>query len=486
MSFSSPVFIFLFLPVVLAGYWLFGKYCRTTFLLFASLFFYAWGDGRFILLLTVSAIANYVFGILIDNYRDVGKKQILLLWLIVLLNISVLIWFKYAENIVYAINAVLSKLNFSAVDVSTPHLPLGISFLTLQGISYVIDVYRQENEPQRNFFDFFLFMALFPKLIAGPIIRYNEVADGLNDRSAGLEFCTSGIKRFIIGLGKKVLIADTLAQTVDKIFLIPPGSLTSSVAWLGIICYTLQIYFDFSGYSDMAIGLGRLFGFNINENFNYPYASRSLTEFWRRWHISLSTWLRDYLFYPLSYVLVTENVRQKMALGKYKTNYRALLSIVIVFTVCGIWHGAGWTFIVWGLLHGLILAFESAWLSKVLKRVPTPFQHMYLLFMVMICWVFFRSPSLSHALAFLRGMFGLSGAAGIEYNLYLYLGTDLILAMIFGLLGMLPIARLIGKYGNDHPGYMPAIEVAGLIIILAGSFATMANSAFNPFIYQRF
>lgn len=393
MGFSSPVFLFLFLPIMLLGYWLAGNKLRNLLLLGASLFFYAWGDGGYVILLLASVLVNYAFGVLIDRYRERNRTAQLFLWLAIIINLGGLAWYKYAEFVMNNVNFFLARLHLPLLKVAAHHLPLGISFFTFQAIAYLIDVYRAENEAQRHPVRFALFMALFPKITAGPIIRYGEVAADLGQRSFNLEMFSYGIKRFIIGLGKKIIIANTLAKTADLVFSIPSGELTAGLTWLGILCYTLQIYFDFSGYTDMAIGLGRMFGFTFQENFNYPYISRSLTDFWRRWHMSLSNWLRDYLFIPLSYVLMTAGVRQKIAQGQYKINYRVLASIVVVFTICGIWHGAGWTFIVWGFLHGVILAFESLWFGKVLKRAWRPVQHGYLLLVVMVSWYSFAHPT---------------------------------------------------------------------------------------------
>jgi len=487
LLFSSPIFLFLFLPIVLAAYWFVGTRLRNPFLLGASLFFYAWGEGRYVLLLLVSIAVNYAFGVLAARYRGTSHGG-LVLWITLVVNLGALIWYKYAAFIAGNLNLLLAKIDLHLLPVQNQHLPLGISFFTFQAIAYVLDVYREEAEPQRNLIRFSLFISLFPKLAAGPIIRYGEVADDLDCRRFDLGLLTSGVKRFVIGLGKKVLIADTLAKTADQIFVVPHPELTAGVAWLGVICYTLQIYFDFSGYSDMAIGLGRMLGFKIQENFNYPYIARSLTDFWRRWHISLSTWFRDYLFIPLSYLLMTESVRQKIAAGRYKTNYRTLCSIFIVFTLCGLWHGAGWNFIAWGMLHGAVLSLESLWLGKVMKKWWLPLQHAYLLFIVILSWVFFRSAGVKASFAYVKALSGFSGASGIQYHLPLYINNELLLVLLLGTGCAMPIASkfaLMAEHRSFHR-IAPYAEAVYIVVILAASFASLASSTFSPFIYQQF
>jgi alginate O-acetyltransferase complex protein AlgI len=299
-------------------------------------------------------------------------------------------------------------------------------------------------------------------------------------------------------MGKKLIIADTLAKTADQIFAIPSVDLTASLAWLGIICYTLQLYFDFSGYTDMAIGLGRMFGFTFRENFDYPYIARSVTEFWRRWHISLSTWFRDYLFTPLSYALMTAKIRKKIAEGKYKTNYRGLFSVFVVFTLCGLWHGPSWNFILWGMLHGIILAFENWKFSKVLKKTWAPLTHAYLLFFVMTTWVFFRSPTLSVAMNFLKAMAGFGSGTGITYNSALFIDAELLVVLTIAILAAMPTVTWGRAYLNRirffpenlalprqfRSGY--ALEMVFVAVIFAVSLVFVAGSTYKPSIYLQF
>lgn len=487
MLFSTPIFLFLFLPLVLAGYWLVGARLRSIFLLGSSVFFYAWGEGRYVVLLLVSVAVNFCFGLLAARLRDSSQGR-LVIWIAVFANLAALVWYKYAVFFASNINLLLSFFSVPLLKLQNQHLPLGISFFTFQAIAYVVDVYRGESSPQRGFGRFALFMVLFPKLAAGPIIRLDEVADDLQGEKPDLELLASGVRRFVIGLGKKVLIADILAKTVDQVFAIPQANLSAGVTWLGIICYTLQLYFDFSGYSDMAIGLARMFGFRIRENFDYPYIARSLTDFWRRWHISLSTWFRDYLFIPLSYALMTEKVRQKIASGQYKKNYRSAFAIMIVFTLCGLWHGAGYAFIIWGGVHGTVLALESLWLGKVIKRWVIPVQHFYLLSVVSMAWVLFRSPDVKYALGYYQALAGFGEGDGIRYSVALYLDSELMCAIMAATLGAMPLATTVKEMiCRKHFSFAaPVAEALFILLVLLSSFACLANTTFKAFIYQQF
>lgn len=487
MSLSTPLFLFLFLPIVLTGYWLVGSRLRSLFLLGASVFFYAWGEGRYVVLLLVSIAVNYCFGLLAARFRNTSRGR-LVLWVAVLANLGSLAWYKYAVFLASNLNLLLSPLGAPLLKLQNQHLPLGISFFTFQAIAYVVDVYREETSPQSGITKFALFMALFPKLAAGPIIRFEEVSADLHGRKPDLELFASGVRRFVIGLGKKILIADTLAKTSDQIFAFPDHGLTTSVAWLGIVCYALQLYFDFSGYSDMAIGLGRMFGFRIRENFNYPYIARSLTDFWRRWHISLSTWFRDYLFIPLSYALMTETIRRKIAEGRYKTNYRSVFSIFVVFTLCGVWHGAGYGFIVWGMMHGVVLGIESLWLGKAMKKWAVPLQHGYFLLVITLSWVLFRSPDVKVAAAYFKAMAGFAVGAEGQQSLALYMNTELLLALFAAVIGAVPFAPLLAETFSKGclNRFAPLAEMVFIALVLLASFASLASSTFSPFIYQQF
>lgn len=487
MPFNSPVFMFLFLPIVIGLYWLIGSKWRNYYLLFTSIVFYIFSyiDGMLLLLLLI--FINYILGIYVAKFRGTSSS-IVFLWVAIGINIGALVIFKYDSFIVNIFNKILEPVNISFPPVKWHPTPLGISFFTFTAVAYVIDIYREETEPQRNLANFAMFLSLFPKISAGPIVRYTEIANEITYRKPNLEQFACGVKRFVFGLGKKVLIADTLGITADQIFEIPTQQLTASVGWLGIMTYTLQIYFDFSGYTDMAIGLGNMFGFKFTENFNYPYISKSLTEFWRRWHISLSTWLRDYLFIPLSHALMTERIRQKISRREYNINYRAMFSIVTVFTLCGIWHGAGETYVVWGMLHGIVIAIESTWLIKTMKRWWVPLQHAYFLFIIMISWVFFRSSTLTGAVGYLKAMFGFSNSSIYYYNLSVFYKTSFLLALLIGIFTSLPIADSIKNIINTekYPKLIPTVEIIGIALIIAMSFISIAGSTYNPFIYKQF
>jgi alginate O-acetyltransferase complex protein AlgI len=333
MVFSSPVFLFLFLPIVLGIYFILPRFMRNCWLLVMSLLFYTWGEHLFTLVMLASIAMNYLSGLLIDRFRG-GRGANHVLWASVAANLVLLICYKYSDFLLANLNVLLIAAHWQPLHEKPTHLPIGISFFTFHAISYVIDVHRGNARVQKNFLNFALYESLFPQLVAGPIIRYQDIADQIDRRRETLSGFAYGVIRFITGLSKKMLIANVLAVSADEIFALPSGGLSTSVAWLGAICYALQIYFDFSGYSDMAVGLGHMFGFRFVENFNYPYVSRSIQEFWRRWHISLSTWFRDYLYIPLG--------------GNRVSPRRIYLNLIIVFFLCGLWHGASWNFVIWG------------------------------------------------------------------------------------------------------------------------------------------
>jgi len=339
--FSSVTFVFYFLPLVLVAYLLLPA--RNIVLLFASLVFYAWGETYFIAVLMVSIGLNYLFGILIEKSYD-EKRRTTALFLGLGADLGLLCLFKYLNFIADNLNVFLSTGGYAPIEIHHIHLPLGISFFTFQAMSYLVDVYRRTVPAERNIFNLGLYIAMFPQLVAGPIVRFNQIADQLHKRSVTTDAFSLGVRRFVVGLGQKMLIANILAVPADAIFAVPSEGLTPAIAWLGVVAYTLQIYFDFAGYSNMAIGLGHMFGFTLPENFNYPYIAQSITEFWRRWHISLSRWFRDYLYIPLG--------------GNRKGSYRTYANLFVVFFLCGLWHGASWNFVVWGLFHGFFLVVE--------------------------------------------------------------------------------------------------------------------------------
>ena len=477
MLFSSTVFLFYFLPIVIGLYFISPRPVKNMILLAASLFFYAWGEPRFVLIMLASIVMNYVFGRLVDRDRQHEKKIKLWMTLMVLGNLGMLGVFKYASFFVENVNSVLG---FSLNDPEIP-LPLGISFFTFQAMSYVIDVYRKDGQVQRNIFDLALYVSFFPQLIAGPIVRYQTVADEIVDRRETIDDFVSGIQRFVIGLGKKMILANSAGYVADQIFGMPAGEMSTTLAWVGVIAYSLQIYFDFSGYSDMAIGLGRMFGFHFLENFNYPYISRSVSEFWRRWHMSLGSWFRDYVYIPLG------GNRQ----GEWKT-YR---NLAIVWLLTGVWHGASWTFIAWGVYYGVFIMLERAFLGKWLKAMPSWLSLSFTLFVVIIGWVFFRADDFPYAISYLQAMFGLHGGPLFDQQALYYLvqyGVVLTIAII----GATPIPRIVvGKLLSqelDETKSMTTRRIVGLVrvtgvtVLFFLSISYIVSSTFNPFIYFRF
>ncbi|MDH4228151.1 MAG: MBOAT family protein [Nitrospirota bacterium] len=482
MVFSSPVFLFLFLPVLLAAYFGGPRSWRNALLLSASLLFYAWGEGFYLLVMLASITANYLFGLAVDRHRQqrVGRRW---LGVGVAINLALLASCKYANFLADNANTLLGAAGFSRLELAPVHLPIGISFFTFQAITYIVDVYRGETPASRNPLHVALYIALFPQLIAGPIVRYHDVARQIVERSVKLADFARGIERFTFGLAKKMLVANPLGQVADQIFSLPAAQVHPALAWLGVACYTLQIYFDFSGYSDMAIGLGRMFGFSFPENFNYPYISRSVREFWRRWHISLSTWFRDYLYIPLG--------------GNRLSPARTHFNLLLVFFLCGLWHGASWNFVIWGLLHGALLVVERGRFGAWIDRLWQPLQHAYVLLMVMIAWVFFRVEKLPDAIGYLKAMFGL-GATPLHFPAT-YLSNDVRWSLLFGILfvtPLLPFLRERYQTLNSHwtaqsrmrtlRGLLSATGTATLLVLLLLSAASVAAGTFNPFLYFRF
>jgi alginate O-acetyltransferase complex protein AlgI len=485
MVFSSPIFLFLFLPGLLASYFVVRSELRNLVLLLASLLFYVWGEGVYVAVLLGSILLNYGFGRILERLEGKHAARALLA-LAVAVNMASIAVFKYANFFVDNLNALLSYLHLRAITLAPVHLPLGISFFTFQALAYVVDVYRRDVKAERNLLDFALYKTLFPQLIAGPIVRYRDVAAELPQRRVGLDAFASGVRRFITGLAKKVLLANPLALAADRIFDLPAGGLTPGLAWLGIVCYSLQIYFDFSGYSDMAIALGRMFGFRFPENFDSPYVARSVTEFWRRWHISLSTWFRDYLYIPLG--------------GNRHGRVRTYFNLAIVFFLCGLWHGASWNFIVWGLLHGSFLIAERAGLGRCLEALWAPLRHAYLLLIVLVTWVFFRATSMASALGYLAAMAGVASATEFEPPPHPYLSGELIVALTVALvlaLRLLPGMRWAQDASElaESRAYrlnpvlregLGLIGAMGHMALLVACAAQLASGTHNPFIYFRF
>ncbi|MFN0245161.1 MAG: MBOAT family O-acyltransferase [Planctomycetota bacterium] len=499
MLFSSTIFLFLFLPVVLALYFSVRPGLRNGLLLLASLLFYAWGEKLVASLMLVSIAGNWAFGLWVGAAlaRGRGKGVVALA---TVFNLGLLVAFKYADWLWIIFRTALFELGIFAshlpplaafIDPGSAwhdllvnaqggiRLPIGISFFTFQAFSYVLDVYRRDAVVQKNPLDVALYVSLFPQLIAGPIVRYKDVAAQIVHRVVTREGFANGIRRFAIGLGKKVMIANAVARCADAIFAIPAAELTAPVSWLGLVCYSLQIYFDFSGYSDMAIGLGHMFGFKFLENFAHPYISKSITEFWRRWHISLSTWFRDYLYIPLG--------------GNRKGPARTYFNLLLVFFLCGLWHGASFSFVVWGLFHGCFLVIERIGLQRMIEKRAV-LRHVYVALVVMVGWVFFRAETLDQALHYLGTMAGLSQGLPAVHHVDLFLDSLLATALAAGFIGSTPwLPALVAWHARlaerGRPKLSFGLEVAGLAALLLLFFCStleLAAGSYNPFIYFRF
>lgn len=461
MVFSSLLFLFLFLPAVLALYYASPWRIKNLILFLSSLVFYAWGEPVYIVIMLLSTLTDYGFGLLLSRPKlnSVQRKWIVVSSMII--NLGLLSYFKYADFLIHNVNAVLG----THIPLTDLPLPIGISFYTFQSMSYIIDVYRGTAKAQRNWIDFGTFVALFPQLVAGPIVQYNTIAEQLRKRSVDIPMFAEGVRRFIIGLAKKALLANNIGLLWHTISSSNVDSLPALTAWLGIIAFAFQIYFDFSGYSDMAIGLGLMFGFRFNENFNKPYTSQSITEFWRRWHISLSSWFRDYVYIPLG--------GNRHGLGIQVRN------ILIVWVLTGIWHGASWNFLLWGLYFGVILMIEKWWALKLLSRLPRWTRHLYAIFLILIGWVLFAFEELSLVSSYLQAMSGFNGQPLWNTNTLYFTYTNAILLVV------LTLASLSKKRTTSLDSRpLPSLLWYGALFFL--SVAYLVDATFNPFLYFRF
>lgn len=484
MSFASLPFLFFFLPIFFTLYYT-ALGCRVStrvlngLALCASGLFYIWGAPRFVPVLLLSCIIDYFLSHRIAALPSTHSARRRLLAVSVLLNVGCLLYFKYANFFVEQTNVLLQVLGLGALEWTPVLLPIGISFITFEKLSYIFDVSRGKTDPAPSIVTFLLFIALFPHLIAGPIFRYHDLADQLVNRRHSLDLATSGMLRFVQGLAKKVLIADTLAVIADRVFALPPEALSPARAWFGILSYAYQIYFDFSGYSDMAIGLGRMMGFRFLENFDCPYISQNITEFWKRWHISLSNWLREYLYFPLG--------------GNRISPVRTYLNLWIVFLVSGFWHGANWTFIVWGTFHGVFLMLDRLFLIELLSKTPRAVRTLITFVIVLSGWVLFRADSLPQAGMFLSHMF-IPTSAVFEPNMpYLYELNSRV-TVVFLVATAICFFPLLGEAATNlrracapsSGRWQFAICGTGALVFLVLAAASLVNSTFHPFIYFRF
>lgn len=470
MLFSSLVFLWLFLPLVLLIYQLLpGIRSKNALLLIASLFFYSWGEPRYIFLMLGSITLNYLGGLFLGWCKGKTARK-LVLFLTVAANLGLLGYFKYYT---FAADTLAALAGRQLLPIKEIALPLGISFYTFQAMSYVIDLYRGKTAVQKNWFLVALYVSFFPQLVAGPIVLYTQVEAQLKDRSTSLTRFTYGIKRFLYGLGKKVILANCFAARADQVFALDPGAVSTPLAWLGALFYTLQIYYDFSGYSDMAIGLGQMFGFDFPENFNYPYLSKTVSEFWRRWHMTLSGWFRDYLYIPLG--------------GNRKGQARTLINLFIVFMATGLWHGANWQFVAWGLWYGVLLILERTVLKPILPRLPQWLTRIYALFFIVCGWVIFRAPGLRAGILWLKAML-LPATGFAAYPVTRYLDPRTILLVVAGLALCGPVQALFPRfkatlYDREKTGALQSLVLLGMGF---ACLTLLVSGTYNPFIYFRF
>lgn len=463
MVFSSMIFLWLYLPFVLVLYYFAQEKLRNIFLLIVSLFFYAWGEPKYILLMLCSIVINWLCGLLIEEY---GRRKIFLI-AAVALNLGILGYFKYFNFLVQMVGDI-SKKEFGVFEVP---LPIGISFFTFQALSYVVDLYRNQYKAQRNIIKLALYISFFPQLIAGPIVKYKDINEQLDKRTVTYIKVAEGIRRFIYGLGKKVIIANTVAYCVDEIYALDYSKLTGLLAWAGAILYTLQIYYDFSGYSDMAIGLGKMFGFDFLENFNYPYLSSSMQGFWRRWHISLGTWFREYVYIPLG--------------GNRKGTSRTYWNLFIVFLLTGLWHGANYTFILWGVYHGLFQIIERIGLGRVLEKHRLV-AHIYTTIIFVFGWVLFRADNLLQAGVMVKRMvlpWQYTEDALIMGQLF---GAKTIVIIILGIMGCGFLQRIFGHCTKAWKWKDSYLEIGYCGAMFIFCIVMLASNTYNPFIYFRF
>jgi alginate O-acetyltransferase complex protein AlgI len=474
MVFSSAIFLLYFLPIFLLTYYLVDKKYKNITILLFSVFFYSWGAPKFIFVILGTTLLDFHLVKWMDNTKnELHRRMMLILSLSV--NLGLLFYFKYSNFFIENVNAALSVFGGGEILWTKLVLPIGISFYTFETITYVVDVFRRIHKPLKNFWDYQLYIILFPKLIAGPIIRYHDLADQITDRSKNenMDNRLTGFYRFILGLSKKILIANVMGEQADKIFAMDIAGLDTYTAWIGILSYTFQIYFDFSGYSDMAIGLAKMFGFKFPENFNNPYISQSITEFWRRWHMTLGAWMRNYLYIPLGG-------------NRVNSKFRLYFNLWLVFLASGLWHGASWSFVLWGAYHGVFLVLERAFLLKVYDKIGKFPSTILTFFFVIIGWVFFRIESLSDGISFVKRMFAFEFVPNIEFGTQYF--TIFTIAIIFSFFVYTKFGQKIQDmiYHNDYSISRHILISSVTLLLLIISISSITSSGFNPFIYFRF
>ena len=466
MVFSSIVFLYIFLPIMIFIYFIVPNKFKNAVMIIASLIFFAWGEIRYIFIMLLLAIMDFTCGKKINQYWKDKKKKKLYLFIDISVNLLILFFFKYVDFIITNINNI-TNLNIPLLNIP---LPIGVSFNTFQSLSYIIDVYRGTVKCEKSFYNYLAYTTLFPQIIAGPIVRYETVDEELEHKNISIDNFTEGIKRFIIGLGKKVLIANNIGALWNLIEIGDYESLTFVLAWFGIIAFALQIYFDFSGYSDMAIGVAKIFGMDFDENFNLPYISKSITEFWRRWHITLSSWFRDYIYIPLG--------------GNREGIIKQIRNILIVWFLTGAWHGASWNFILWGLYFGVILILEKVFILKILNKAGKIFSHIYAIFLILIGWVIFAFEDLSKIGMYLQAMFNINNFINNE-TLY-YLKNYGVITVIGIICSTMIVKKLIYKLNQTNQKKGKILEIVLYMAILVLCTANLVSDSFNPFLYFRF
>lgn len=473
MVFSSPIFLFMFLPLVFVINKLLPVHFRNAFLIIASLVFYAWGEPVYILLMLASVGMNYVLALLMGTREKRDAQKIIFLIICVVFNVGMLFVFKYANFFIDNVNLIFG----SGIEIPIIRLPIGISFFTFQAMSYSIDVYRGGTKPQKNPANVLLYISFFPQLIAGPIVLYSDIEKQILKRTESMEKTVAGLKRFTVGMGKKVLIANTMAVVADDVFALSGAQVNAPIAWLGAITYALQIYFDFSGYSDMAIGLAKILGFELKENFNYPYTADSIKNFWRRWHISLSTWFKEYLYIPLG--------------GNRKGTVRTAVNLLIVFFCTGIWHGAQWTFVVWGFYHGLFIMLERIGVIRPERWKWKGFRYIYTLWVAVSAFVIFRAETIGQGFDMIYKMlFGWTMTPEALSFLARSMTASVIFFLIIGVVGATHWPKkwvaLVAQKTAAFPVAQESISMLMAITVLGLSILSLSSSAYNPFIYFRF
>lgn len=467
MVFSSVLFLFLYLPVVLTIHYLSPPKWRNAVLLVVNLVFYGWGEPLYILLMVVTIVVDYFIGLKVAQYKEKGNDRAARIAVAVALasNLSFLVFFKYWDLIA----GTLSSIGLSVMPTLGLRLPIGISFYTFQTMTYPVDVYRGDAKPQKSLIRFGTFVTLFPQLIAGPILKYKELADQVDERTWRVEQFASGVQVFMVGLGKKVLLANNIGGLWDSIHALPAGELTVAGAWLGLVAFSLQIYFDFSGYSDMAVGLGRMLGFEFLRNFDYPYISKSLTEFWRRWHISLGSWFREYVYIPMG--------------GNRVSKPRMFFNLLVVWAATGIWHGASWNFLIWGLYFAVLLILEKGLIGKWLERLPNLVRHGYTLFFLLISWAIFAGEDFSQLGLFLSALFGFA-QGGLSNATVGYWFLSFFPTLVVCVIACTPLSVKLWDKCKERPKQilLPILLLAGLTICTA----YLVDATYNPFLYFRF